>query len=213
MKLYTYFRSSSSYRVRIALNLKGIPYEPYFVHLRKGEQNLEHFRRFNPQGLVPVLVDGNDVLTQSLAIIEYLEENYPKPPLLPQDGPGRARVRALADIIACEMQPLNNLRVLNYLSSTLQQNEAECRNWYCHWIDEGFRAFESLLVSPKTGAFCHGESPTLADIFLVPQVFNAQRYRCDLNTYPTVQRIHATCVALPAFRSAAPENQPDCESL
>ncbi|HWP59576.1 MAG TPA: maleylacetoacetate isomerase [Candidatus Acidoferrales bacterium] len=211
MKLYTYFRSSSSYRVRIALHLKQIPYEPVFVHLRKGEQKRDEFRAVNPQSLVPVLIDGERVLTQSLAIIEYLEERYPEPPLLPRDSAGRARVRALASLIACEMQPLNNLRVLDYLAQSLGHSEAECRRWYCHWIAQGFAALEALLAAPETGTFCHGDSPTVADAFLVPQVFNARRFGCDLAAYPTVGRIDAHCAALAAFRAAAPENQPDFE--
>jgi len=211
MRLYTYFRSSSAYRVRIALNLKGIPYEPQFVHLRRGEQVHPDYLSLNPQGLVPVLVDGNHVLTQSLAIIEYLDETHPEPPLLPKDSPGRARVRALALAIACEMHPLNNLRVLQYLGSVLGHGEENSRAWYQHWIAQGFPAFERLLANSATGRFCHGDAPTLADICLVPQVFNALRYGCDLSPYPAVRRIYEACTALLAFRAAAPESQPDAE--
>lgn len=211
MKLYTYFRSSAAYRVRIALNLKGIAYEPKFVHLRRGEQRSPDFLALNPQGLVPVLVDGNHVLTQSLAIIEYLEELYPKPPLLPQSAQARARVRALAYAVACEMHPLNNLRVLNYLETALGHIETKRLAWYRHWIAEGFTALEQMLANPSTGAFCHGETPTLADVCLVPQVYNAVRFGCDLSSFPTVRRINQACLALPAFRAAAPENQPDAE--
>jgi maleylacetoacetate isomerase len=211
MKLYTYFRSSASYRTRIAMTLKGIAYEPQFVHLRRGEQRLKDFLVLNPQGLVPVLVDGNHIVTQSLAIIEYLEETHPQPPLLPHGAEARARVRALAQAVACEMHPLNNLRVLNYLETALGQEEAKRLAWYRHWIAEGFTALEQMLANPSTGTFCHGETPTLADICLVPQVYNAVRFSCDLSSFPTVQRINQACLSVPAFRTAAPENQPDAE--
>jgi len=213
MELYTYFRSSSAYRVRIALNLKGIGYEARFVHLQRGEQRLPEHLSLNPQGLVPVLLDNGNVLTQSLAIIEYLEEAYPKPPLLPTQKFGRARVRALAQAIACEIHPLNNLRVLNYLGSALGHEEAERLAWYRHWIREGFEALEKMLQSPATATFCHGESPTLADVCLAPQVYNALRFHCDLSPYPTVRRIYEKCMTLQPFRSASPETQPDAEPV
>lgn len=213
MELYTYFRSSASYRVRIALNLKGIAYEPHFVHLGRGEQRLPDYLSLNPQGLVPALVDNGYVLTQSLAIIEYLEETYPKPSLLPTRALERARVRAMAQAVACEMHPLNNLRVLNYLTATLGHGKEERLAWYSHWIAEGFAALEQMLLSPATATFCHGDSPTLADICLVPQVYNALRFSCDLSPYPTVQRIYETCMTLQHFRSASPENQPDAEQI
>jgi maleylacetoacetate isomerase len=211
MVLYTYFRSSASYRVRIALNLKGIPYEPRFVHLQRGEQRLPGHLSLNAQGLVPVLIDDGRVLTQSLAIIEYLEETRPRPPLLPVDPAGRARVRALANAVACEIHPLNNLRVLNYITTDLRQPEADRLAWYRHWIAEGFEALEKMLRPPETAAYCHGESPTMADACLVPQVYNALRFNCDLSVYPTVRRIYESCMALEAFQSASPERQPDTE--
>lgn len=211
MKLYSYFRSSAAYRVRIALNLKGIAYEQVPVNLLKGEEKGDDYRKVNPQGLVPALVtaDGR-VLTQSLAICEYLEEVYPYPPLLPADAAGRARVRALANLLACEIHPLNNLRVLQYLTGTLGVDEEQKLAWYRHWVVEGFNALEALLAdSSNTGRFCHGDQPTLADVCLVPQVFNARRFKCELSPYPTIQRIGEACEALPAFQAAAPEQQPD----
>ncbi|HET8729186.1 MAG TPA: maleylacetoacetate isomerase [Alphaproteobacteria bacterium] len=213
MKLYTYFRSSAAYRVRIALNLKGIAYDPAFVHLRKKEQAAPEYLRLNPQGLVPALVDGPDVVTQSLAIIEYLEETHPEPPLLPKDPVGRARVRALTLAIACDIHPLNNLRVLHYLSGTLSLGQPQVDAWYRHWVVEGFHAIERMLaVSGDTGRFCHGETPTMADVCLVPQVANAERLDVDLAPFPTIRRITDTCRELPAFAKAAPKNQPDAEA-
>ncbi len=219
MKLYGYFRSSAAYRVRIALNLKGLVPEQGYVHLRRhgGEQLRPAYAALNPQHLVPTLTvaaaGGRDVpLTQSLAIIEYLEEAYPESPLLPADPLGRARVRALAQAIACEIQPLPNLRVLNYLTDTLGASEAERLRWAVHWIETGFAAIETLLAgSPETGRFCHGDAPTLADACLVPQVYNARRFKMDLEAYPTIRRIEAACQALPAFDAARPENQADAE--
>ncbi len=213
MKLYTFFRSSAAFRVRIAMNLKGLGYEPQSVHLPKNEQRADGFLAVNPQGLVPVLEDGGRSLTQSLAIIEYLEETRPEPPLLPADSAGRARVRALALAIACDIHPLNNLRVLRYLKKSLGHGDGEINAWYRHWIALGFEAVEAMLAAPETGTYCHGEQPGLADVCLVPQVFNARRYDCDLSAYPAVVRVHDACMALPAFRAAAPENQPDAEAL
>jgi maleylacetoacetate isomerase len=211
-KLYDYFRSSAAYRVRIALNLKGLDYQHVGVHLVRdgGRQLAEDYARLNPQRLVPALDDDGVFLTQSLAILEYLEEVHPEPPLLPKDPPGRARVRALALAIACEIHPLNNLRVLKYLTGPLAVSEAEKTAWYRHWIVEGFDAIEALLArDPTTGAYCHGGRPGLADTCLVPQVFNARRFQVDLAPYPTIRRIEETCQTLPAFERARPENQPD----
>ena len=214
LKLYSYFRSSASYRVRIALKLKGLAYEYLPIHLQRGggEQLLPAFRAVNPSALVPVLQDGDHVLTQSLAIIEYLEEMHPQPPLLPADPSGRARVRALALAIACEIHPLNNLRVLRYLVRTLGAGEEAKNAWYRHWVEEGLGALEAMLAGDsRTGRFCHGDTPTLADCCLVPQIFNAQRFDCQLDHLPTLMRFHEACMALPAFAEAAPSQQPDAE--
>jgi maleylacetoacetate isomerase len=214
MKLYGFFRSSAAFRVRIALNLKGLAYEQQAVHLLRdgGEQHRPEFRRINPQGLVPVLVDGAVTLTQSLAIIEYLEETHPEPALLPDDAPGRARVRSLALIVACEIHPLNNPKVLKYLGGTHKLDEAARAAWYRHWIAEGMAALEARLAGEKgSGAFCHGDRPGIADCFLVPQIFNAKRYDCDLAPYPTVMGVFGRCMAVDAFERAAPMKQPDAE--
>lgn len=212
MRLYGYFRSSAAYRVRIALNLKGLAAEQVPVHLAGGAHHDEAFAELNPQRLVPVLEDGGHRLVQSLAIIEYLEETHPEPPLLPADPAGRARVRGLAQAVACEIHPLNNPRVLNYLSGALGVGEEARLAWYRHWIGEGFAALEAMLAgSAETGRFCHGESPGMADACLVPQLFNARRFDCPLEAYPTILRIDRECRALAAFRDAAPENQPDAE--
>lgn len=213
MILHTYFRSSAAFRVRIALNLKGLHAEMAGVHLALGMQHQPEFRALNPQGLVPVLQAGDDVLTQSLAILEYLDEQYPSPPLLPKSPPGRARVRSLALAVACDIHPLNNLRVLQYLTGPLGLSDEQTQAWTRHWITQGFQALETMLAdSHSTGRFCHGQTPTYADICLVPQVFNALRVACDLDPYPTIRRIFATCMALPAFADAAPERQPDAEA-
>jgi len=213
MKLYDYFRSSAAYRVRIALNLKGVAPERASVHLRRGAQRAEDYLTMNPQGLVPALVtDSGDVLTQSLAIIEWLEESYPQPPLLPRDAPGRARVRALSLAIACDIHPLNNLRVLNYLTGTLGATDAQKDGWYRYWCDVGLEALETQLArEASTGPFCHGDTPTMADICLVPQLANARRVDLDLSAYPTLLSIETACTALPAFAAAAPHRQPDAE--
>lgn len=214
MKLYSYFRSSASYRVRIALNLKGLPYEYAPVHLTRGggEQLAPAFRKLNPQGLVPVLQDGTRVLTQSLAIMEYLDEAHPQPPLLPKDPAARARVRALALAVACDIHPLNNLKVLNYLSGPVAASDETKRTWYHHWIAEGLGALEARLAGDReTGKFCHGDAPGLADCCLVPQLFNARRFKCDLSGYPTLLAIDRNCQALEAFQRAAPDKQPDAE--
>jgi maleylacetoacetate isomerase/maleylpyruvate isomerase len=211
MKLYTYFRSTAAYRVRIALNLKGLPYEAVPVHLLRSEENDPAYRALSPLGTVPALLtDQGDALTQSLAIIEYLEETHPQPPLLPADALGRARVRALALTIACDIHPLNNLRVLKYLTGTLGASEEEKMTWYRHWLADGMMAVERLLAGhPATGDFCHGDAPTLADCCLVPQVFNARRFDCPLDAMPTIRRIAEACEQLPAFVATAPHNQPD----
>ncbi len=211
MKLYTYFRSTAAYRVRIALNLKGLPYEAVPVHLLRSEENDPAYRALSPLGTVPALLtDEGDALTQSLAIIEYLEETHPQPPLLPADALGRARLRALALTIACDIHPLNNLRVLKYLTGTLGASEEEKMTWYRHWLADGMMAVERLLADhPATGDFCHGDAPTLADCCLVPQVFNARRFDCPLDAMPTIRRIAEACEQLPAFVAAAPHNQPD----
>jgi maleylacetoacetate isomerase len=214
LQLYGYFRSSAAYRVRIALNLKGLPYEAVPVHLLRGggEQHGEAFADLNPARLVPVLQEGPAALTQSLAIIEYLEETHPSPPLLPRGALERARVRALALAVACDVHPLNNLRVLQYLDSRLGA-DAELRSaWSRHWIELGFAAIERMLAERgAAGDFCHGESPTLADCVLVPQVLNALRAKCSLERYPAIRRIYGHCTRLPAFQRAAPEAQPDAE--
>lgn len=213
MKLYGYFRSSAAYRVRIALNLKGLHYEQVPVNLLRGDNRKPEYGQVNPQGLVPALVlDDGQVLTQSLAICEYLEECSPQPALLPADPAGRARVRALALAVACDVHPLNNLRVLKYLVRELGLGEEAKLQWYRHWIAVGLSGVENLLNgSPQTGRFCHGDAPTLADVCLVPQVTNARRFECDLAPYPSIVRIDAACAELDAFQAAQPERQPDAD--
>ena len=211
MRLYGYFRSSAAFRVRIALNLKGLAYEPRFVHLARGEHRQAEYGSLNPQGLVPALEDGGNLLTQSLAIIEYLEERHPNPPLLPKDLLGRARVRSLALLVACEIHPLNNLRALQYLVNELGHSEQERDRWYQHWIHDGMAKLEGDLAGSRRGRFCHGDAPTMADCCLVPQVFNAQRYKCDLSHAPTVMEIFDECMKLDAFQRAQPSRQPDAE--
>ena len=212
LKLYGYFRSSAAYRVRIALALKGLHYEYVAVHLRKGEQSAAPYREINPYELVPALVDDHGTFTQSLAIIEYLEERYPRPQLLPSASEARARVRAIALAIACDIHPIDNLRVLRYLLRTIGASEAAKDAWYRHWIDVGLAALESQLArEPATGDFCHGSTPTLADCCLVPQLANARRAGIPLDSYPTLRRIDERCNALPAFAEAVPERQPDAE--
>ena len=213
IELYGYWRSSAAYRVRIALNLKGLEAAHRPVHLRRGEHRQADYRRRNPLGRVPTLVDGEGVYTQSLAILEYLEERYPEPALLPRDVAARAHVRALADIVACDMHPINNLSVLNYLEKELKVDTQSKLRWYRHWIAVGFAGLEAMLADASTtGRFCHGDAPTLADVCLVPQVYNARRFDCALTAYPTILRIDAACAELAAFRRAAPEAQPDAEA-
>jgi maleylacetoacetate isomerase len=195
------------------MNLKEIDYELVPVHLVRngGEQNQAPYREINPLGLVPALVHDGEVLVQSLAICEYLEEVFPARPLLPKDKRGRARVRGLVQSIACEIQPMNNLSVMQYLKKEMGQSDDAVREWYIRWIDRGFAAIESWLESSGTGRFCHGDTPGLADCFLVPQVYNAERFECELGPYPNIMRITARCRELPGFLDAAPENQPDAE--
>ena len=212
MRLYGYSRSSAAFRVRIALNLKGLSYDNASIHLRRGDQRQPPFLGVNPQGLVPALETEGQTLIQSLSIIEYLDETHPDPPLLPSDAVGRARVRALAAVIACDIHPINNLRVLRYLHRPLGHDQATIETWYNHWIEAGFAALEGLLTTAQgTGAFCHGDRPGLADIALVPQVVNAERYQLDLSPYPTVARIYEACMTLDAFAAAHPRRQPDYE--
>ena len=214
MKLHGYFRSSAAFRARIALNLKGLAYDNAFHHLRKGEQRAPGFLKLNPMGLVPALEDGPNTVTQSLAIIEYLDETHPNPPLLPKAPAERARVRALALAIACEIHPLNNLRVLNYLKNDLKLSDAQHDTWYRHWIVEGFKGLDGMLNDDGAGKFCHGDAPTMADICLVPQVFNAKRFLDDaaLAAFPTIMRLFANCMKLDAFDRAQPSKQPDAEA-
>ncbi|MEO7105841.1 MAG: maleylacetoacetate isomerase [Rhodoferax sp.] len=212
LQLYSYFRSSASYRVRIALNLKGLPYDYVAVHLLKdgGQQHNADYQRVNPAELVPALVDDGHAIGQSLAIMEYIEETHPEPALMPRDPLGRARVRALAQSVACEIHPLNNLRVLQYLERDLKLDEATKNTWYRHWITLGFTALEAMLANnPHTGTFCHGDTPGLADCCLIPQVANARRFDTPLDAYPTILRIEKACLALDAFVKAAPQWQPD----
>ena len=212
MKLYGFFRSSASYRVRIALNMKGLEYSQMSVHLTKGQQNSEKFIAVNPQKLVPVIEIGDDFLFQSMAILDYLELTYPDKPILPKDVLGQVRVRSIAQMVACDIHPLNNVRVLNYLSNQLDVTNEQKLKWYHHWIRSGFEALETRLkTEPQTGQFCHGDEPGYADLVLVPQVANATRFDVDLNMYPTLMKINDRCLDLPAFRKAMPENQPDVE--
>ena len=210
MQLYSYFRSSAAYRVRIALHLKGLAFDTIPVHLLRngGEQHSSDYRALNPSALVPTLVDGDLTLGQSVAILEYLEETYPSPALLPTERAQRAQVRAVVQAIACDIHPLNNLRVLQYLENTLQQDEATRATWYRHWVTQGLQTLESLLA-PTAGDFCFGDQPTLADCCLVPQIANARRFSTPLEAFPTLVRIDAHCRALPAFVAAAPEHQLD----
>lgn len=213
MKLHGYFRSSAAFRVRIALNLKGLSYDQASVHLRKNEQRGPQFLGLQPQGLVPALEDEGAVFIQSLAIIEYLDETRPRPPLLPGTPAERARVRALAQAVACDIHPIDNLRVLRYLANPLGHDEKTVETWFNHWIKLGFDGIERILASDgQAGKFCHGDAAGLADICLVPQVFNAKRYPSfDMTPYPAIGRIFDNCMALDAFERARPERQPDAE--
>ena len=207
MKLHESVRSSASFRVRIVLNLKGIPYESQVLDLRAGDHRRPEYARINPQQAVPALADGERTLVQSMAIVEYLEETHPEPALLPRSPPERARVRAMAQLVACEMHPLNNLRVLSYLEQELRLSEQARDRWYAHWVQEGFRALEPMLGDRETGQFSHGDSPPVADVFLVPQVVNAQRFKVGLADFPRVVRIFDRCMKLPAFERAHPERR------
>jgi maleylacetoacetate isomerase len=213
LTLYTYWRSSASYRVRMALNLKGLDYEARAVHLVRdgGEQFAEEFTALNPQQLIPALVHGGRVLTQSLAILEYLEEVFPERPLLPADALDRARVRAISQAIACEIHPLNNLRVLKYLTGPAGLDDDARMAWYRHWTESGLAAVERMLDHPDGGRFCHGDEPTLADCCLLPQVYNARRFKCDLDGMARIVSICDELEQMPAVRRAAPESQPDAE--
>ena len=210
--LYSYWRSSAAYRVRIGLNLKRLAYEIVPVHLVRhgGEQHAAGFHEVNPQELVPVLQYGQRRMRQSLSILDYLDEVWPEPPLLPATARGRQRVRALAQLVACDIHPLNNLRVLQYLEREWNVPQPERDAWARHWMADGFSAFEQLLAdNPATSEFCDGLAPTVADCCLVPQLYNARRFGLDLSPYPTLLRIEAACLALPAFDAARPERQPD----
>jgi maleylpyruvate isomerase len=214
MKLYSYFRSSAAYRVRIALNLKGLRYDYVPVHLLRsgGEQLSTDYRKLNPDGLVPTLVDGDTVLPQSLAIIEYLEETHPEPPLLPQDPADRAYVRSVALQVACEIHPLDNLRVLRYLKHELGVDDEAKNRWYRHWVETGLESLEARLSNdPRVGKFVFGDAPSVADVCLIPQIFNAQRFGIDTQRYSTIQRIDDAARGLDAFARAAPQTQPDAE--
>ncbi len=213
-KLFGYFRSSAAFRVRIALNLKGLDYNQAIVHLTKngGEQFAPEYRALNPQALVPVLQEGEVTLTQSLAIVEFLDETYPEPPFLPKSIAARSRVRSLALMVACEIHPLNNLRVLRYLVNDLKLSEEQKNQWYRHWVLTGLEPVESRLANDQaTSEFCHGDSPGLADICLVPQLANARRFNIELDAFPTLVRIEQNCMKLKAFQKAAPSAQPDAE--
>ena len=212
LTLYSYWRSSAAYRVRIGLNLKGLAYAVTPVHLVRdgGQQHAADYAALNPQELVPTLRHGERVLTQSLAILEYLEETRPQAPLLPADAAGRARVRALAQLVACDIHPLNNLRVLQFFDRQWNVPQPERDDWVLHWMREGFTAMEAMLAaSADTGDYCHGNTPGLADCCLLPQLYNARRFKLDLDAFPTLRRIEAACLQLPAFDAARPENQPD----
>lgn len=213
MELFNYYRSSASYRVRIAMALKGLDYTYTPVHLARGEQLKESYATVSATRLVPTLrEDDGHLLTQSLAIIEYLDETHPQPPVLPADARGRARARALAYDIACEIHPINNLRVLRYLTADLKLSEDDKNRWYRHWVETGLAAVERQLAGhPATGLYCHGDAPTIADITLVPQIFNARRFDCRLDHVPTVMRIFEQCMSLPAFSQTQPSACPDAE--
>ncbi|MGD8568593.1 MAG: maleylacetoacetate isomerase [Gammaproteobacteria bacterium] len=212
LTLYTYCKSSAAYRVRIALNLKKLPYQPVYISLIKdgGENYRPAYREINPQAMVPTLQANQHTLTQSTAIVEFLEQQYPQPALLPVDPVARAHARSYAQMVACDIHPLNNLRVLEYLVNEFNVDETSKLQWYQYWIYEGFNAIEQRLAdSPLTSDFCIGNTPTIADVFLVPQVYNARRYHCELDTYSHISRINDNCLALEAFRQAAPEQQAD----
>ncbi|BBV65181.1 TPA: maleylacetoacetate isomerase [Kluyvera ascorbata] len=210
MNLYSFFNSSASYRVRIAMALKGIDYQTVGVNIRIGQQNALEYRRLNPVGLVPALItDEGESLGQSLAIIDWLDRHFPQTPLLPAKDPQRMRVLEVVYAISCDIHPINNMRVLRYLSDELKVSEEEKKRWYAHWIQQGLSAVEQLLRRGQSGAFCFGDAPTLADCCLVPQWANAERMGCDLSGFPRCKAVYDACTALPAFIAAAPENQQD----
>lgn len=210
LRLYSYWRSSAAYRVRIALNLKGLDYQTVAVNLARGEHHGD-YGEVNAQRLVPALDHDGHVLTQSLSIIDYIDNTFVGPRLVPGEGRARARVNALAQIVACDIHPLNNLRVLKYLVAELKVGESDKQRWYAQWIASGFAAFERNLQDQATGRFCHGDTPTLADACLVPQVYNARRFDCDMEPYPAIRRIEARCLEHEAFARAVPERQPDAD--
>jgi maleylpyruvate isomerase len=207
MRLYDYWRSTAAYRVRIALHMKGLDVEQIPIDLRAGGQAAEDYLAINPQGLVPFFQDGDLGIGQSLAIIDYLEETHPEPPVLPKDPADRAKVRAIAQIIACDIHPLNNLRVMQYLERDLGADQLKRLIWYHRWLADGFKAVEAI-VKATPGAFCYGDEPTLADICLAPQVYNAKRYEFDLGPFPTIRTIADRCHKIEAFAKAAPQHQP-----
>jgi maleylacetoacetate isomerase len=210
MKLYNYFRSSASYRVRIVANLKNLDYEYVSINLARGESRSASYQGLNPQGRVPALESNGVLITQSLAICEYLEETFPSPPVLPPDPAGRARVRALALAVACEIHPIGGGRAQSFLAKMLNASDAQRAEWSRHWIDEGFHAIEEMLANPPlAGRFCHGDSPTIADAFLIPQVYNAMLAKMDLAAFPLIRRIYDECMKTEAFDRARPERQPD----
>jgi maleylpyruvate isomerase len=212
--LYDYYRSSAAFRVRIALNIKGLPYEQRPLHLTRngGDQNSDTYRALNPQGLVPALTDEGELFTQSLAIVEYLEDKHPQPPIMPWHPNDRAYVRSIALQIACDIHPLNNLRVLGYLKDELKISDAQRTEWMHHWLHAGLAALERRIANdPHTGRYCFGETVTMADVFLVPQIYNARRFKLPLDAYPTLVRIADEASRLDAFRKAEPQNQPDAE--
>ncbi len=210
MKMYGFFRSGTSHRTRIVLNLKQIDYELLPISLMKNEHKQASFKAINPQGFVPVLAINDQLLIQSPAIIEWLEESHPEHPLLPSDALGRAKVRALAAVVGCDIHPINNKRILDYLRQVLKLDDQQVEQWCQHWIDEGFSALETLLAADENrGDFCYGQQPTLADAYLIPQVDSSKRFHVDLSKYPNIQRIYDACMALPAFQTAAPMKQPD----
>ena len=211
MKLYNYFRSSASFRVRIALALKGLPYDYAAVHIARGDHKLPAFSAIAADQLVPVLEDGENRLSQSMAIIEYLDETYPQPALLPEGAVARARVRALAQSIACEIHPLNNLRVLKYLVKELKVGDDAKNTWYRHWVREGLLSFERQLAQYPSSLYCWGDTPTMADCCLVPQIFNGQRFDCDFTGLPRTMAAFDACMRLDAFRQAQPSGSPDYE--
>lgn len=209
LTLYTYFRSSAAFRVRIALGIKGLDWQPEVIWLPTGEQSGSNYRGVNPQALVPTLVEDGHSLGQSMAIIEYLDETHPEPPLLPGTPHDRARIRSLAQLVACDIHPVNNLRILKYLKREMGQQQDAIDTWYRHWCNEGLATYEKELGGVGSGRYSHGDQPTLADLCLVPQVFNAQRFEVDMARFPRVMAVFGHCMAQPAFQAAQPSQQPE----